>query len=70
MLSLADVTSQNLLVVSLSFLAQGNASFSVTVEFKDKKTEMVTVHYVRSDRLLQVKVGHGLLYCGCDIFWD
>ncbi|KAK8384878.1 hypothetical protein O3P69_014445 [Scylla paramamosain] len=54
-LSLADVTSQSLLVLSLHFLAQGNASFSVTVEFRDKKTEVVTVHYVRSDRLLQVK---------------
>ncbi|KAG0726059.1 D-glucuronyl C5-epimerase B [Chionoecetes opilio] len=54
-LSLADVTSQSLLVVSLSFLAQGNASFSVAVEFRDKKTEVVTVHYIRSDRLLQVK---------------
>ena len=58
-LSLADVTSQSLLVLSLHFLAQSNASFSVTVEFRDKKTEVVTVHYVCSDRLLQVKVGQG-----------
>ncbi|XP_071527790.1 D-glucuronyl C5-epimerase B [Panulirus ornatus] len=54
-LQLAEVPTQNMLVLNLNLLLHGNASFSVTVEFKDKRIELVTIHYIRSERLLQVK---------------
>ncbi|XP_042214711.1 D-glucuronyl C5-epimerase B-like [Homarus americanus] len=57
-LHLAKIPTQNMLVLSLNLLLHGNASFSVTVEFQDKKTEVVTIHYIRSEKILQVLDRH------------
>lgn len=57
MLKLSEVSTQNLLVLSLNLLLQGNASFTVTLEYKDKRPEVFTLHYIRSETLLTAKVG-------------
>lgn len=57
MLKLSEMSTQNLLVLSLNLLLQGNASFTVTLEYKDKRPEVFTLHYIRSETLLTAKVG-------------
>lgn len=61
--------TQNMLVLSLSLLLQGNGSFSVSAEFKDKKMESVMIHYIRSDKLLQVKDRHIYYGLGEHLGW-
>lgn len=55
MLKLSEMSTQNLLVLSLNLLLQGNASFTVTLEYKDKRPEVFTLHYIRSETLLTAK---------------
>ncbi|KAK4298907.1 hypothetical protein Pmani_028777 [Petrolisthes manimaculis] len=54
-LQLDEGVTQNLLVVSVKLLLKGNSSLTFGVEFKDKKPEVLKIHYIKSERLLLVK---------------
>ncbi|XP_066966223.1 D-glucuronyl C5-epimerase B [Macrobrachium rosenbergii] len=60
-LRINDSSTQNLIVLNLNILLQGNASFTVSMEYKYKKTEILRLHYIRSEKLLQVK-DHQIFY--------
>lgn len=55
-LELDGAATQNLLVVSVKLLLKGNSSLTLGVEFKDKKPEVIKIHYIKSEKLLMVKV--------------
>ncbi|KAK7016803.1 hypothetical protein SK128_003002 [Halocaridina rubra] len=55
LLKVSEPKTQNLLVLNINILLLRNASFTVTLEYKYKKPELITLHYVRSEKLLQVK---------------
>lgn len=60
-LRISEASIQNLLILNLNILLQGNASFTVSIEYKYKKSEVLTIHYIRSEKLLQVK-DHQIYY--------
>ncbi|XP_076047168.1 D-glucuronyl C5-epimerase isoform X2 [Oratosquilla oratoria] len=59
----------DLLVLSLNILLQHNASFSVALEYKDKRSEVYFLHYVRSNTLIEVKEHHIFYGLGDSIGW-
>ncbi|CAL4115809.1 unnamed protein product [Meganyctiphanes norvegica] len=57
-LSLSNSSLPDALVMSMDVNLQGNASITVTVEYKDKRPELFHVHYVRTNKLVETKGKH------------